>query len=79
MVQVSAGEYHTCPVRSDGSLWCWGFNIWGNLGDGTTLTRLNPVQVTGDTSYNVAKVAAGDDFTCALRRHRLVLGGEWNP
>jgi hypothetical protein len=32
--KVSAGGYHTCAIKQDGSLWCWGWNDYGQLGDG---------------------------------------------
>jgi alpha-tubulin suppressor-like RCC1 family protein len=44
---VSAGFFHTCGVKTDGTLWCWGENTYGQLGDGTATTSLVPVQVSG--------------------------------
>jgi alpha-tubulin suppressor-like RCC1 family protein len=44
-IQISAGTHHTCAVRSDRSLWCWGNNEFGQLGDGTTSASLVPEQV----------------------------------
>ncbi|MBI4702073.1 MAG: hypothetical protein HY744_13135 [Deltaproteobacteria bacterium] len=46
VVDVAAGGYHTCAVKTDGTLWCWGWNEYGQLGDGTTQDRSLPVQVT---------------------------------
>jgi hypothetical protein len=45
VAQVSAGVYHTMAVKSDGSIWAWGQNIWGQLGDGTTTDKLTPVKI----------------------------------
>ncbi|WP_420266971.1 Ig-like domain repeat protein [Candidatus Magnetominusculus dajiuhuensis] len=42
---VSAGSYHSLGVQSDGTLWAWGYNGEGQLGDGTYTTRFSPVQV----------------------------------
>jgi alpha-tubulin suppressor-like RCC1 family protein len=42
---VGCGYEHTCGVKTDGTLWCWGRNNIGQLGDGTTTDRLTPVQV----------------------------------
>ncbi len=66
VAQVSAGSYHTCAVKTDHTLWCWGYNNYGQLGDGTTTTRLTPVQITSLGS-NVASVAAGYSHTCVLK------------
>lgn len=45
VVHLSVGQNHACAVKSDGSVWCWGANSDGQLGDGTTITRGSPTQV----------------------------------
>src|SRR5690606_13354102 len=40
---VVAGGWHTCAHGSDGKLYCWGWNVDGQLGDGTNTSRLTPV------------------------------------
>ena len=45
LVLISAGADHTSGIKSDGSLWSWGYNLYGQLGDGTISTRYSPVQV----------------------------------
>ena len=42
---VAAGESHSCAVKSDGTVWCWGRNDKGQLGDNSTASSLVPVQV----------------------------------
>lgn len=42
---ISAGPQHTCALVSDGTVWCWGDNAFGELGDGTAENRFVPVQV----------------------------------
>ena len=44
---VSAGGAHTCGVTTEGVAYCWGWNGFGQLGDGTTTTRTKPVAVAG--------------------------------
>jgi alpha-tubulin suppressor-like RCC1 family protein len=44
-IAVSTGDYHTCAVLVDGNVACWGQNIEGTLGDGTTTDSLVPVVV----------------------------------
>ena len=43
---VTAGEDHTCAVKTDHSLWCWGYNSSGQLGIGVTGYFTTPLQVT---------------------------------
>ncbi len=43
--EIRIGLEHACAVRSDLSVWCWGGNEAGQVGDGTTVDRPSPVQV----------------------------------
>jgi hypothetical protein len=45
---LTAGDYHTCAILSDGSADCWGDNHFGEIGDRTTVDRLAPVDVLFD-------------------------------
>gem|GEM_PF-2254638 len=71
VVAIAAGSHHSLALRSDGTVWAWGGNWAGQLGDGTTTGRSIPVQVKGPggTGYltGVVAVAAGDVFSLALR------------
>ena len=62
---IAAGRDHTVALRSDGTVWAWGNNCFGRLGDGTTTDRRTPVQVRN--LNNVVAVAAGFYHTVALR------------
>lgn len=64
--QVSAGARHSAAVRSSGSLWVWGNNYCGRLGDNTSINRSSPVSVVGGIT-DWCKVSAGNQHTMAIR------------
>lgn len=61
---LRAGYAHSCALRSDGTVHCWGQNTHGQLGDGTTLARLAPVPVAG--LVDATTLAMGANHGCAL-------------
>ncbi|MBI4705937.1 MAG: RCC1 repeat-containing protein, partial [Deltaproteobacteria bacterium] len=65
-VAVAAGCDYTCAVKADGTLWCWGYNYYGQLGDGTTQDKSLPVEVKA-LGKTVAAVAVGERHTCAVK------------
>lgn len=64
IAKIKAGDTHTCAITSTKSLWCWGPNYAGEVGDGTTTLADVPHQVIGLS--NVLDVAPGISHTCAL-------------
>lgn len=64
-VKVKGNHYVTAAIRGDGTLWVWGLNDYGQLGDETTLQKLSPVQVGSDTNW--ADVDAGYAHVVALK------------
>jgi alpha-tubulin suppressor-like RCC1 family protein len=61
--QISLGSRHTCVLRVDAVMNCWGRNLEGELGDGTLLDRALPITVMALPS--VAEIALGYSFSCA--------------
>lgn len=49
--QISAGGWHTIALKSDGTLWAWGGNWYGQLGDGTTTDKWTPTQIGTDNKW----------------------------
>jgi probable HAF family extracellular repeat protein len=64
MVAVAAGTLHSLALRSDGTVWAWGYNGDGELGNGTTTNSNTPVQVSNLSG--VAAIMAGGLFSVAL-------------
>jgi len=69
---VSAGTSHSMGIREDGTLWAWGSNMFGQLGDGSTTTHAVPVPVGSpaqieDTNWRWAHVAAGSNHAIGIR------------
>ena len=65
VASVAAGGHFNCAVTTAGAAKCWGFNGYGQLGDGTTVNSPTPVAVSG-LSSGVASLAVGGYHTCAL-------------
>jgi alpha-tubulin suppressor-like RCC1 family protein len=63
---IAAGGSHTLALKSDGTLWSWGYNNLGQLGDGTLTGRLIPVQAASGVS-NISALAAGVTMSLALK------------
>jgi alpha-tubulin suppressor-like RCC1 family protein len=63
VAKISAGQYHACEITSDGALWCWGNNTWGQASPtDSSSAAVYPIQIPG----TYADVIAGYRTTCAL-------------
>ncbi|MFN8489079.1 MAG: hypothetical protein U0350_15940 [Caldilineaceae bacterium] len=73
-----AGDHHTCALTTAGAVKCWGYNYYGQLGEGTQTTyRPAPVDVLS-LSSGVTKLMAGANHTCALLTGGAVKCWGWN-
>jgi alpha-tubulin suppressor-like RCC1 family protein len=76
--QVYCGYYHTIAVKTDGTLWSWGADWYGQLGDGTTVDKSSPVQtISGGTDWS--KVACGYSISTAIKTDGTLWtwGADW--
>ena len=73
---VSAGLHHSLALKSDGTVWGWGWNNWLQLGDGTNTSRRSPVQVKGLS--NIVAVSAGSFHSLALKADGTVWAWGYN-
>ena len=62
---ISAGKFHTLAIKTDGSLWAWGENFFGELGDGTNINKNTPIQIGTDTNWQT--ISAGVQYTIAIK------------
>ena len=64
VVQIAAGYQHVLALKSDGTVWAWGYNFFRELGDGTQTDRATPFQIPGLTG--IAQVSASYYDSMAL-------------
>ena len=73
---VGGGYYHTCALKTDGTVYCWGKNSSGQLGIGNTANQIAPVQVLGAGGTgilsDVSAITGGENYTCALKTNGTV-------
>lgn len=66
-IKSMVGHFHTCAITSDDKAYCWGMNMWGQIGDGSTTQRNEPVAVLGGLSNKTIKSMSIDEGnTCAV-------------
>ncbi|MBY9078904.1 RCC1 domain-containing protein, partial [Paenibacillus sp. CGMCC 1.18879] len=74
---IAAGSSHSLALKSDGSVWAWGYGISGQLGDGSLTVRTTPVAVSGLTS-EVTAIAGGNNHSLALKSDGSVWAWGYN-
>lgn len=82
VIAMDLGGNHTAALSANGTFWTWGDNERGQLGDGTTVSKLNPVDVTEgfdlQTGETLTAFAVGDKFSLALSSEGKIFSWGWN-
>ena len=76
IVAIAIGYAHSVALKSDGTVWTWGYDTLGELGDGTNVYRDYPESIPGLT--NVVQIASGSDSSFALRSNGTVWSWGYN-
>ena len=75
-VSITCGYMHTLGIKSNGTLWAWGYNNYGQLGDGTSIDKSSPLQI--GTSINWISISAGYEHTIGVKSDGTLLAWGWN-
>jgi len=73
---ISAGYYHSSAIDYKGKVWGWGYNLYGHLGDNTTVTKKTPVAVYGNKTF--CYIGAGYRHTIAIDYQGKAWSWGWN-
>jgi alpha-tubulin suppressor-like RCC1 family protein len=74
-IKIACGLYHSLAITSDGTLWSWGFNSFGQLGIGDTDSRSNPVGFSGSGgkfAYQWKEISGSNTFSVAIRSDKTL-------
>ncbi|MEI6091911.1 MAG: RHS repeat-associated core domain-containing protein [bacterium] len=66
----SSSSQSSYAIKSDGTLWAWGYNYYGQLGDNSTTNRLSPKKIGTSTDWK--KIACGVDYTLGLKTNNTL-------
>lgn len=72
VIQIEASNYSVYALKSDGTVWAWGENVEKQLGDGTEINRLTPIQIPGLT--DIENITAGTACAYAIKSDGTVWG-----
>ena len=70
VISVAGCNYQSLGLKTDGTVWAWGYNSYGQLGDGSNIERDSPVQVHGLS--NMVAIAAGNGHSLAIKNDGTV-------
>lgn len=64
--KISTGGEYNLAIDNEGNIWSWGFNYYGQLGDGTKVDKISPVQITTETKFKEVSAGNGYDHSLAI-------------
>lgn len=70
VIAIDAGDAHTCALKEDGTVYCWGDNDKGEIGNGNNDQQSTPAKVSGLAS-GVTQISAGPEHTCVLDSEKV--------
>jgi alpha-tubulin suppressor-like RCC1 family protein len=77
VTQVDAGLLHTCALKKDNTVFCWGYNSYGQLGIDNTNDYLVPVQVLGSEGVGylngIEMISMGKYHSCAMKNNGIAI------
>ena len=76
LASLTVGSAYTCGVTTSGSVYCWGWNSFGQLGDGSTTRKITPVPVSDGLAFS--SVSAGLLHTCGVTTGGAAYCWGWN-
>ena len=72
--QIACGYGHSLAIKNNGTLWAWGYNYLGQVGDGSTADKSSPTQIAGTWQ----QVTAGHSHTLAIKSDGTLWTWGWN-
>ncbi len=63
---LATSDTHACAIKTDDTLWCWGDNSFGQLGNGTTIASIVPIKV-GEDTWDTISVA--NEYSCGFKKN----------
>jgi len=76
IVIVSAREFHSIALKTNGTLWSWGYNGYGQLGTGDTFTTEAPIQIGVNSDWSI--LTAGSNHTLGLKTNLTLWAWGYN-
>jgi alpha-tubulin suppressor-like RCC1 family protein len=74
--KISSGAYHTIAIANNGTLWAWGYNANGQVGNFTTINSATPVQISTDTDW--VEIGTGYYHSFAIKSNGTLWGWGYN-